>query len=245
MPNNWLESVKQLAAVKAAGFIDCEPIKQGITNHNFKVTTEQGVWVVRLNQPQPGVDREREQQLLCWLAPLNLTAKIIDINPAQGFLITEYLNSQLWTQKDFEDAAQLQSLADKLKLIHQISYDEPTTRLDHRILQYIDHFKPSQKICKRLMADISSLEQSGFWAACTQLYHSDLHRNNILGIGDDIKILDWEYAGQGHAILDWLIMEQESGSDLSHHYPQETNPKWLPPLRSLIQQVLQMWPTER
>ena len=94
---NWLEHIQQLPAVKQAVFIQAQPLTQGSSNQNFKVTTQAGDWVVRFNDPklgiELGVDRHQEARILDMIQDLPCAPQVITNQPDTGILITEFYMS--------------------------------------------------------------------------------------------------------------------------------------------------------
>ncbi|TDR20655.1 phosphotransferase [Marinicella litoralis] len=241
MQPNWLRQITQIPTIQQAGLLGCERITGGISNLNFKVTTHQGIWVVRLNQAQLGVNRKLEQDILNLIAPLKLSPEVIDANPAAGYLITAYCDLATWRQSNTTDVGAFTKLADSLNALHQIPCHHSASRLDQRITHYLKQINHiPDDLAAETMHQIDQLEQLGFWSACQSLYHSDLNPNNLLG-NDQAVIIDWEFAGQGHALLDWLIMEQEHQQDLSQFYPTDIRESWLPPSKALIANLMKLW----
>jgi len=241
MQPNWLKQLQQIPTIQQAGFIDCEKITAGNSNVSFKVNSQAGTWVVRFNQHQFGVNRLQEKLILDLIAPLNISPKVIDANPEAGYLITAHSPKATWQQLNIHDSDSILELADSINRFHQIPYTYLPSRLDHRIDTYLKHIKniPSE-LHQNIVQTVKVLQQLGFWEACNTLYHSDLNSSNILGNKSPL-IIDWEFAGQGHPLLDWLIMEHEHQLDLSAHYPVKINKQWLKPGKLLIADLMKLW----
>jgi|GEM_PF-1237741 len=243
--HNWLEHIQQLPAVKQAGFIQAQPLTQGSSNQNIKVTTQAGIWVVRFNNPklgiELGVDRHQEARILDLIQDLPCAPQVISNQPDAGILITEFIEASALTPADLQYSNCQQQLAQALDSIHQLAYQHLPSRLDQRLQRYLQHIPNAPlELAQRLQDTIKQLDTLGFWAQCQCLYHSDLNPHNILGCSRPV-LIDWEFAGQGHALLDWLIMEHEFQTDLSTYYPADTDSRWLHPLQSLVADLMQLW----
>lgn len=240
MQNSWHKKLNTIPAIKSAGLVSCEPLTQGKSNQVFKVVTKAGPWVIRINQAQAGVDRKQENAVLKLIEPLNVFPNIIENNPDHGYLITEFIAEANWQKTDFTQTNKLTTLANQLAKFHTLTYQDDKNRLDNRLQDYLSSFDvvPEQlRIQTEQQIDI--LEKQQFWPACNTLCHYDLNPTNI--IGKQAMFIDWEFAGQGHPLIDWLIMEYESGCDLSDHYPTNINKLWITPCKSLIQSMMTMW----
>jgi len=234
--------LNQIDFIRQAGFIRAVAIKHGLNNHSFKVFTEGGIYFVRLNATIAGVNRRREAYILDRIAPLNITPKVIINDLENNYLLTEWSAGKVWQAGDFNQARLLAALVKQLHKVHAINYtdedNEIESRLDQRLLSYATNQNPS--ISARLKTHINKLHDLEFWANNTYLTHFDLNPRNIIGRNPPL-LLDWEFAGQGHPLIDWLIMEHECGHDLSPHYHSLDDNNWLPSLRALIQIMMQIW----
>jgi aminoglycoside phosphotransferase (APT) family kinase protein len=240
MHSKWHKQLSQIPTIKSAGLLDVTPFDQGLSNQSLLVETRKGQWVVRLNRPQVGVNRSLEAEILQLIEPLKITPTIIENNPKAGYLITEYLAKPTWTRANFADANQLESLQSQLKHLHSIRFKHVSSRLDQRLKLYLQTFTaiPSD-ISQSITEQITHLNELDFWPACNHLCHYDLNPNNIMG--DQPMIIDWEFAGQGHPLIDWLIIEHETGHDLRACYPNGINPGWISPARNLIKGLMTLW----
>lgn len=246
MPDSdkWPEILNSIEPIKRAGLIQWQLMRIGSSNLVFKVTTHEGVWVVRINRAVLGIFRSEEQRILELVEELGVGPKIIANDPKAGYLITEYIKQPTWTLTDLNKKAQLQQLKTCLRKFHSIQYDYLPSRLDHRLKLYLKKIDTvPEKITIELLRTIQKLDFLKFWDANTTLYHSDLNLNNLLG-KNKLKIIDWEYAGQGHPLLDWLILEHQTQIDLSAHYPNDINPAWLDPAKRMINAMMALWPTQ-
>ncbi len=241
MPNK-LHKLNNIEFIQEAGFIRAEAIKHGLNNHSFKAFTEQGIYFVRLNATISGVDRCREALILDHIAPLLITPKVIINNLEDNYLITEWSTGKLWQRDDFKKLRLVTALKKQLSIFHAINYTDTEgqagSRLDQRLLSYAINQNPT--ITARLKTHINKLQDLDFWAMNNYLTHFDLNPRNIIGRKPPL-LLDWEFAGQGHPLIDWLIIEHECAVDLSTHYQALDENNWLPSLRVLIQIMMQIW----
>ena len=238
----WYERLNSISIIRNAGILEWQPILSGTSNHMFKVKTQAGVWMVRINRAALGIDRHQEQQMMGLIEPLGIGPKVIENDPVSGHLITEFIDQPTWQRSDFQDPLLRLKLAASLQQIHQLEYRHLPSRLDQRLKRYLKAIKNvSQETSQQLLADIQHLDTLGFWQACNRLYHSDLNPQNLIG-HQQLIIIDWEYAGQGHPFLDWLILEHETQLDWSDHYPLDINPLWISSAQSMIQGMMKLWP---
>ncbi len=234
--------LQRIEFIARAGLIEARPIKHGLNNHSFQVITEQGHFFVRLNAVISGVDRQRESQILALIAPLNISPKVFVNDLKNNVLITEWCRGKLWQASDFKNKGLVKSLAEQLKKFNHIDLSQETiftdSRLDKRLLNYAKNQK--DRIKDHINRHIEKHTELRYWQANQYLTHFDLNPRNIIGRQPPM-LLDWEFAGLGHPLIDWLIIEYESGQSLEDFYRHYDNNNWLPPLRALIQIMMQIW----
>ncbi len=238
----WHQRLNSIGLIRQAGLIDWQPIKSGTSNSVFKVTTESAIWVVRINRATLGIDRLQEKKIMDLIAPLGIGPKVIENDPAAGHLITEFIHQPNWQASDLKDPLMLTTLKQGLNQFHAIEYQYIPSRLDIRLKLYLKSIDGTpESTCFEILDTIQRLDRMGFWQANNTLFHSDLNPNNLLG-HKQLTIIDWEFAGQGHPLLDWLILEHESQVDLSANYPTDINPAWVEPAKRLIRAMMNLWP---
>jgi len=241
MPDK-LHSLKHINFLTDAGLCEARSIKHGLNNHSYHVITEQGHYFVRLNAVIAGVSRRREAHILNLIAPLNISPKVVLNDLDNNVLITEWCRGRVWTKPDFGKKDLVSALAKPLQHVHSIECPDTVlfldSRLDQRLLFYVTN--QSSKIQSQVHRLIEKLDDLGFWHANQSLTHFDLNPHNIIGRRPPM-LLDWEFAGLGHPLIDWLIMEFESGHSLNNYYRHLDDNNWLPPLRALIQIMMQIW----
>ena len=194
-----------LPEIRVAGLEAFEAIPTGTTNQNWKVRTQQGVWVVRKNAENvPGVDRHIEARVLRMIEPLQIAPKLIAVDPERGYLITEYLDLPTWTADDCANPELQSRLFDALKPVHALELNETAVGVKTRAQQYFSlaGAQAGQNVAK-LAELLGAVEKLGFFEL-QRLCHYDLNHTNIVGY-EDIKILDWEFAGMAHPILDVAV----------------------------------------
>lgn len=239
------DNLRRLQGIKfiaQAGLIEARPIKHGLNNHSFQVITEQGHYFVRFNAVIAGVNRQRESKILSLIEPLAISPKVHVNDLQNNVLITDWCRGKLWQNQDFQNKTFVKTLADKLNRFHQIELTEQPlftdSRLDKRLLNYAKNQK--DRIKNHIHRHIDKLTELGFWQANQYLTHFDLNPRNIIGRKPPM-LLDWEFAGLGHPLIDWLIIEYESGQYLEDFYHHHNDNHWLPALRALIQIMMQIW----
>ena len=99
------------------------PLQGGTSNAAFRVQTDLGSFVLRLNEPeagQLGVDRAREALLHRAAAAAALAPAVIHADAAGRFLITEFLTGPGWSAQDMGDWHCLAELGEVLRQLHAL-----------------------------------------------------------------------------------------------------------------------------
>ena len=93
----------------------------GLTNHNLRVTTRTGDYVVRLTQSDAGllgIDRDAEHANTRSAAEAGVGAQVVDYRPDLGMLVIGYLPGKALVDEDFADAGVMSRAADACRLLH-------------------------------------------------------------------------------------------------------------------------------
>jgi thiamine kinase len=182
----------------------------GSVNHVFRVDSDLGRYVLRLNGAawrRPGVDRGRELALHRAAAAAGIAPAIVYAEPdAQGLLISEYQQGRLWSEQDYQDPAALRRLGERLALLHRLPVSEIEAFDPWSIAQdYVRQIKAALDAPERLATPLAELERSCAAlrgsAAPACISHGDLAYGNLLQ-GSRLWLLDWEYAQRSDALMD-------------------------------------------
>ncbi len=241
--HEWGQRVALLPEVAAAGLLDIEALTHGTVNKSFKVTTNKGTWVVRFNNDElPGIHRPTEARILEAIQPLDLAPRLIANHVNQGYLITVFCEGTHWTQSDLSNPQQLRRLAEVLQPLHQIPFSCKRTELVFRLVEYIHYFtKMDDGLKSAINKTVSELSHMGFWQKQKQLLHFDLNPMNIICNGDELKIIDWEYAGVGHPIIEWSVIQNYAGVDIQAQIPEFFGIHYPEKVQKLIDLMMEMW----
>lgn len=206
-----LQRVAELAGAKVT---DCAAIGQGRENRCWRVRSDAGDWVVRLNADacggaQPELDREFECRVLRAAAHHGLGPAVIACSPDSGYLITQFIDQPIWTADCFGDATAVAALARSLRELHAMQ--EPAAEaVDWRgellSLAAEGPLRDSAALKDGIGRLLEDLDQTGFAEGPLALCHHDLHAANILGQAP-VRFVDFEYARWTHPAMDiaWLI----------------------------------------
>jgi thiamine kinase len=207
------EAPAQVAAIAlglGAGAIrDIEPIKHGLTNRSWLVTTDGERSVVRISDASAEelqIDRNSEAVVLQLVARAGIGPEVLRLDPERGILVTRYLGAT-WSERDAHSNENIDRLAALLRRLHALEVPDGVRTVDlattvHGYLRTLDDrglrsglTLPALREC----ADKAALQLRKGSAAC--LCHNDVHHLNVID-GDSLRLIDWEYAGVGEPLFD-------------------------------------------
>jgi len=110
-----------------------ERLLGGSVNDSWRVDTEQGRFVLRIDGPawrRPGVDRERERLLHEAAARAVIAPRLLLRAEADGVQVCEYLEGRLWEEADVTEPLQLQRLGERLAELHALPVPDGVAPFD-------------------------------------------------------------------------------------------------------------------
>ncbi|MBQ0799646.1 MAG: phosphotransferase [Porticoccaceae bacterium] len=208
----------------------------GLTNRNYLLNgnlrdedlrdkdlleTETCLLVMRVNSPESqllGIDRERERLVLGSLAGQcalgkGLVPKIIYCNSDDGLLVTEYIEGRHWRVEELKDPRELKKLLRVFKQVGEIRGDFP--EFDYRA--HVEHYwrglhsagskNKNLTTCfqqaKIAVEQLSEINRDKPRVLC----HHDLSPLNVIEtLRGELVLLDWEYAGGGWPVMDYVAL---------------------------------------
>lgn len=203
----------QVAAVAldlGAGAIrDIEPIKHGLTNRSWLVSTDNDRFVVRISDASAQdlqIDRNSEAAVLRIVERTGIGPEVLRCDPERGILVTRYLGAT-WRERDAHSLDNIEQLASLLRRLHELDVPSNVRAVDlastvrgyTRTLQergtHSGLTSPAVLDC----ADKAAMQLSKGSPSC--LCHNDVHHLNVVD-GVTLRLIDWEYAGVGEPLFD-------------------------------------------
>ena len=125
--------------------------------------------------------------------------------PAEGLLVTRFIEGRTWNASDARSLGNLRRVAACLRRLHELPVPDG--------VHDVDYGRQARKLAAGLPAnDAAGAELAGRAAAAsarigdggyaTTLCHNDLHHLNVLDDGSRIWMVDWEYGGRGNPLFD-------------------------------------------
>ncbi len=205
----------------------------GYTNRTYLIEVDESLWAVRLDTPDGkrlGIDREREAAVVQRAVAAGLSPAVAFHSLEHGVLITAYIDGGPLDTETLAEPGKLERFLDFVKRVHELKIETP--RLDYyahaerywRTLGESGIECPDALIRARdeVLAGRSRYPLAPFEA---RLCHHDLTPQNFIENGDQLYLLDWEYAAYGAPVFDyaaicveWSVpigrLQEHTGADL-------------------------------
>ena len=132
-----------------------------------------------------------------------------------GVQVREFLDGRVWTERDVENAAQLQRLGERLAHLHSLKAPHATVPFDPGAcaLQYLRSIESAGASTALATAIASAVRGAAEIVAATggraAIVHGDLAHANLIDAGPDghrLMLLDWEYAQVADPLYDVACM---------------------------------------
>ncbi len=161
----------------------CELLaNQGYCNENYLLIANDTKYIVR-KLLRDDVDRELEWKVQRLAYDVGITAEPLVFDRKQGFMVFAFLEGE---HKDKLDKNDVKYLANILQKLHTIKIEQAPIHLEikNKTKEVIKAFETIDKYPKEYV-----------------LCHNDLNPKNIF-FSNDIKLIDWEYAGVNDRYFD-------------------------------------------
>lgn len=187
---------------------EIEPLGGGITNHNFKVTVDGEVLVLRIGGKDTdllGIDREDEYGASRAAAEVGVGAEVIDFVRPEGYLVTRFIDGGPISVEEMRRPENLVRVAETLRRFHD-GPDVPGRFDSFRVVEAYAETAEAHGVqvpdsfswAKGIADEIEESRGPQPLGPC----HDDLLNANFLDDGERIRIVDWEYAGMGDVFFD-------------------------------------------
>lgn len=185
------------------------PLPGGITNQNYRVDNGKETFVLRVGGQGThllGIDRGREHACTAIAAQLGIGAEVIHFLASEDVLVTRFIVGKGITPETAAQPETLKRIVDVLKRYHagpafpgrfspfETVYNYHTLALEHDV-DFPATIPQVFALMEQIKAALGPLQQP---KPC----HNDLLASNFLDDGQNIWLLDWEYAGMGDIFFD-------------------------------------------
>lgn len=184
--------------------ITVEKVGGGRVNQNFKVTTDKTVVIVRLwagTDPVLPIDRAGELRNTLAAADTGVAPRVIAVLPRQRGLVLEFIDGSALTASAIKEPSVQLQVADCLRRLH-------SGRALRNTFSIFDVWRRSSAALARrnrstpegyneLLQPVLTVEQTLTRnGAPAKPCHNDVMPDNFLEGGGELRLVDYEYAGQ-------------------------------------------------
>jgi thiamine kinase-like enzyme len=240
------------------GPAEFERLEGGITNHNFLVRSNGRRFVARLCVDLEILGIDRRNEVICQRAAHALGVAPEIVHHAGGVLVSAFLEGRTLVPDDLRAPSRVPRLARLLRRLHDGWPQLTGEMLYFSVAQTVRTYALTARSLGAslpndlddLLADCDRLARA-IGPFVPVLCHNDLLAANFLDDGQDLWLVDWEYAGMGHPLFDLANLatnggfSQDEEADLLRYYQGEdsVSPRDLMELRilrriSLLREVL-------
>jgi thiamine kinase-like enzyme len=185
-----------------------EVLGGGITNHNLKVEVDGETYVLRVTGKDTnllGIDRTVELEATRAAAALGVGPEVVDFVEPEGWLVTRFIDGVTPPVERMREPDMLARVAGALRAFHE-GPEIPGSFDSFRVVEvYRDTaltrggtIPAAYEWAHELAAEIERLRGDVTPKPC----HNDLLNANFLDDGEQLRIVDWEYAGMGDPFFD-------------------------------------------
>ncbi len=195
-----------------------QELSGGLTNRNFKVTTDHGTYVARLSNPSGSalaIDRDHEYGSSVAAAATGVAPQVVDYAPQVGVLVIDWVPGRTCTERDLRDSAVLGRVAQSVRTLHSgprfpADFDMFATQC-----RYLDVVRARGfRLPERYLDFAGDIERINFALgrrkSATVPCNNDLLAANLIDDGQKVWLIDYEYAGNNDACFELGNLWSES-----------------------------------
>ena len=210
-----------------------EALGGGITNHNLRVEVGGEVFVLRVAGKDTGllgIDREVELAATTAAAALGIGPEVFMFVEPEGWLVTRFVDGASPPLERMREPEMIERVAAALRVFHA----GPALPGAFDSFRVVEHYRQTAEERGREMPPTFAWAQ----AVATEIEarrgadpgvpcHNDLLNANFLDDGEQLRIVDWEYAGMGDRFFDLANfsinheLDRDSRSELLRAYAGE------------------------
>jgi thiamine kinase-like enzyme len=183
--------------------LEVSALAGGLTNRNYKVTTEDGVYVVRVSGRATGalaIDRDHEYRNSVIAAASGVGAPVVQYLPELAVLVIGYIEGRTFTDADFTVPGVVERVAASCRRLHgggRFVNDFDMFAIQRGYLQVVrdngyrlpDGYLGYAPHVERIRAALAVAPEPT--VAC----NNDLLAGNFIDDGERIRLIDYEYSG--------------------------------------------------
>jgi len=231
-----LAAVRELSAAESV-----EPLTGGLTNKNYKVTSPDGCFVVRISGKDTSllaIDRENEVHNTIAAAETGVGAPFVAALPEHDALVLGYLQGEVMDAGKLRRGDRLAPIADSCRRLHagrRFLHDFDMFEIQPRYLAIVhkrgfrlparyEEFEPQIRELERAMR---------VHPEPTVPCNNDLLAENFIDVGGELRLIDYEYSGNNEPCFELGNIWSESNLSLDQ-LEELVAAYWGKPLRNKV-----------
>jgi thiamine kinase-like enzyme len=187
---------------------EIEELGGGITNRNFKVTVDGETFVLRVGGKDTellGIDRSAEHAASLAAAASGVGPEVVEFVEPQGWLVTRFIAGRPVPPEEMRDPARIEQVASTLRAIHE-GPPVPGSFDPFRVVEAYRETAEAHGVTAPDAYDrakeLADAIETARGRPSAQPCHNDLLNANFIDDGEQLRIVDWEYAGMGDRFFD-------------------------------------------
>jgi len=216
-----IEQVVQAVDAWRGRTVEIEPLLGGLTNVNYAVTVNGERMFVRVpgaDTSSLAIDRTNELHNTRAAAETGIGARVVHALPEHGVIVLEWIDGQTMTNETFAESGMAARVAASLRRLHagpRFLHDFNMFRLTERYLRVVEARRIPIPAGYRERLDQLPEVEGALRARALPVVpcHNDLLAENYLDDGTDLRIVDYEYSGNGDPTFELGNTCQELGWD--------------------------------
>jgi thiamine kinase-like enzyme len=199
-----------------------EPLEGGITNRNFRMRFGSSEYVVRLcgkETERLGIDRAAEVQATRFAHTVGVAPEVVAFVPEHDCVVTRWVPGRPATPEEVRDPGRLRRIGQALRAVHR----GPELPVKFNTFRLAESYREqtvarggtvpaAYESIRALMGRIESV-LTGEEHRPVPCHNDLLTANFLVGPGEALNIVDWEYAGMGDRYFDLGNLAVNNGLD--------------------------------
>ena len=196
---------------------ETEVLGGGITNRNFKITLDDGAYVLRVGGKDTellGIDRRVEYEASLAAAAVGVGPDVVAFIEPEGYLVTRFVGGKVVGPEALREPEPLRRIALSLRAVHA----GPSIPARFDSFRVVEAYAATAALHGVTVPDAygraretAVLVERARGPAPQRPCHNDLLTANFIDDGTRIRIVDWEYAGMGDLFFDLANFSVNNG----------------------------------
>jgi thiamine kinase-like enzyme len=208
--DNLFPILQRFPQFSRSSSMDILELKGGITNKNYKITTSEDCYVLRLGGNETrflGIDRKNEYECSALAWQVGVAPGPVAFLEPEGYILAQFISGKPMSAEQIGTEENIKRVVDSMKAYHALDFF-PGSFSPFRVAE--EYTKTARQFKVALPSNIDwILERSNEIERAMYRQplqprpcHNDLLNGNFIDDGKRIRILDWEYAGMGDIFFD-------------------------------------------